>query len=253
MPDTLQQNTCHAWAGNSICRKPDSQTVTTTTAQDVSNRYPVSERNKNEHTAPCLLYSVLFLSVFAFLRIRGKDLLPGMFHLLVNRKKFEYLQNEGISANITTYLPALILSFSAISITLAYGIYHTFLTEQTLYIFLFLFLYHMAVLCLTHLIAWVFNTPHIGEEIVVNVWSFHILAGLIVSPFLIALFFVEAYAIHTLLVIIISCLGIFFLVKFFRWVQIFFVHRISIFYMILYLCTFEVIPFLVLYKLLVYD
>ncbi|MDR1756665.1 MAG: DUF4271 domain-containing protein [Culturomica sp.] len=253
MPDTFQQNSSPVFLGDTICSDPAAQIVTATTVQPASFRYPVSERNKNEHTAPCLLYSVLFLSVFAFLRIRGKDLIPGMFHLLVNRKKFEYLQNEGISANITTYLSALILSFSAIAIAMGYGIHHTFLTEQTLYIFGFLFLYHFTVLCLTHLIAWIFNMPHTGEEVIVNVWCFHILTGLVISPFLIALFFVEAYAVHTLLIIIFSCLGILLLIEFFRWIQILFAHRISIFYMILYLCTFEMIPLLVLYKLLVCD
>lgn len=213
---------------------------------------PVVPLNKTRHTPGCLLYTVIFLIIFAFLRIRGKGLIPLWFQILVKKKKFEIVLNDGITPNLVYYLLSLFLSFSAIAVGVDYIVHARLDVEHILYIFIALFVYHIGLVLLIHYIGWTFNRYYAAEEVIINLWVFHILTGLSISPFILALFFVKSFAIPLLLKIITICLALFYLVKFIRWLEILYAHRVSIFYMILYLCALEVIPLLILYKLLVY-
>lgn len=170
----------------------------------------------------------------------------------IEKKKYEIILNDGIIPNLVYYILALVLSFSAIAIGVTYIINQEVDFEYAFYIFGILLFYHIGILCIVRFISWTFNAHYAGEEVIVNLWVYHIWAGFLISPFIIALFFVKIFAIPLLLKIITICLALFYLVKFIRWVEILFVYRVSIFYMILYLCALEVIPVLILYKLLAY-
>lgn len=213
---------------------------------------PVIPLDKTRHTTGCLIYSIVFLAIFAFLRIRGKGLLPVLFQIVVKKKKFEIILNDGITPNLIYYFLGLLLSFSALAIGIEYLIHLQLDLKHIFYLFIALLFYHLILLSLTLFLSWTFNARYTGEEIIINLWVFNILCGLLISPFIMALFFVKIFAIPVLLKFITICLALFYLVKFIRWVEILFAHRVSIFYMILYLCALEVIPLLVLYKLLVY-
>lgn len=213
---------------------------------------PIVPLNKTRHTAGCLLYAVVFLIIFAFLRIRGKGLINIWLQILAKKKKFEIVLNDGITPNLVYYLLSLSLSFSAIAIGIDYLVYARLEIEHILYIFIALSLYHIILIFIIYFIGWTFNRHHASEEIIINLWVYHILAGLSISPFILALFFVKIFAIPLLLKMTTICLILFYLVKFTRWLKILYAHRVSIFYMILYLCALEVIPLLILYKLLVY-
>ncbi len=213
---------------------------------------PIIPLNNTRHTTGCLIYTILFLIVFAFLRIRGKGLLSLLFQVILKKKKYEIILNDGIIPNLVYYILALVLSFSAIAIGVTYIINQEVDFEYAFYIFGILLFYHIGILCIVRFISWTFNAHYAGEEVIVNLWVYHIWAGFLISPFIIALFFVKIFAIPLLLKIITICLALFYLFKFIRWDEILFVYRVSIFYMILYLCALEVIPVLILYKLLAY-
>ena len=123
--------------------------------------------------------------------------------------------------------------------------------HQILYTLGYLTGWHLLLICILRLCSWTFNTRAAGEESIINLWAYHIVGGLIVSPFVLATFFVKEFAIPLMIRITVMCLILFYLVKFARWVGILFAYKVPIFYMILYLCALEVIPWLVLYRLLV--
>lgn len=212
---------------------------------------PVIQYNKSESLTESLIYTVVFLSIFAIIRMRGKGLLPLLASVIWKRKKTEIVLTEGITPNLLHYILALFLSFSALSAGIIYIATGELNWQPILLIFAILTVYHLLLLFIIRLAAWTFNARAIGEEAIVHLWTYNIMAGILVSPFIIAIFFVKAFAVSLLVKITIICLGLFYLVKLLRWIEILLVHRVSIFYMILYLCALEVIPLLLVYKILV--
>lgn len=213
--------------------------------------FPYTPLEKNEHLTQNLIFTIIFLSVFAFVRLRGKDLLLNIIFTFIKRKKAEILLNEGISSNLICYLLSVCLSFAILSAGISIFLSQTFVPLFSLYLFAGIFAYHFILLLLVQLIGWIFNAKVIANEIIANIWTYHILIGLLVSPFVIALFFVKSFAVLPILKIVIFSLILFTIVKITRWIQILFTYRVSILYMILYLCALEFIPLLVLYKLVV--
>ena len=195
-----------------------------------------------------LLYTIIFMILFAFIRLRGRDLLYNLFSILVNRKKAEIVLNEGISSNLICYVLALCLSFSALAGFLSFCVHGSFLTIHSLYYFAGLTLFHFLLLMFVHLLGWTFNAKNATHEMAVNIWTYHIVIGLLLSPFVLSLFFVKSFAVIPLAKIVIFGFGLLMIVKNVRWIEILFIHRVSILYMILYLCTLEIMPLLVLYK-----
>ena len=209
---------------------------------------PYVRLDTNTDLAGNLLFTIIFMVIFAFIRLRGRDLLYNLFSILVNRKKADIVLNEGISSNLVCYILALSLSFSALAGFLSFIVYGTFLTFHSLYYFVGLSLFHFLLLMFVHLSGWTFNARSAAHEMAVNIWTYHIVIGLVLSPFVLSMFFVKSFAVIPLAKIVIYAFCLLMIVKNIRWVEILFIHRVSILYMILYLCTFEIMPLLVLYK-----
>jgi hypothetical protein len=71
-----------------------------------------------------------------------------------------------------------------------------------------------------------------ADEFIVNLWTYNILSGLLISPFVIAIFFVKSFAVIPLLKIVIFGAILLMIVKIIRWIEILITHRVSILYMI---------------------
>lgn len=203
----------------------------------------------NESLLEHLVFAVLFLILFAFVRLRGKELLSELLQVLFKRKKAEIILNEGISSNLICYVISLLLSFSMIATGISYGVWDKLNVLPALYIFTALILYHFILIGILHLLGWTFNAPGTASEAIVHLWSNNIMSGLLISPFIIAILFVQNFAVVPLLKLVIFSLVLFLIVKMLRWIEILFAYRVSILYMILYLCALEVMPLLVLLKL----
>lgn len=204
---------------------------------------------KNNNIWESLVFTIAFLMIFAFVRLRGKDLLSNSLNILIKKKKAEIVLNEGISSNLVCYVLSLLLSFSVIATGIVYLSAGTFEILPILYIFTALALYHFFLLGLFKLLGWTFNARNTAAEAIVNLWTYNIMCGLLIAPFVIAIFFVQSYAVVPLLNVVIFSLILFQAVKFIRWLEILFAHRVLILYMILYLCALEVMPLLILYKM----
>ena len=234
---------------DSVCslEKADTEAITICPAE--RHYLPQIQLKANENVLGNLIFTIVFLMIFAFVRLRGKDLLSNLLNVLVKRKKAEVILNEGISSNLVCYVLSLILSFSIISTGIIYLTTGTFEIMPILYLFAAFIFYHFFLLGLFKLLGWTFNARNTAAEAIVNLWTYHIMTGLLVAPFVIALFFVKSYAIVPLLNVVIFSLILFQVVKFIRWLEILFAHRVLILYMILYLCALEVMPLLILYKM----
>lgn len=209
---------------------------------------PCTRLAVHRNVAGELVFTVFFLIIFAFIRLRGKDLLYNLSYILIKRKKSEIVLNEGISSNLVCYLLALCLSFSILSVAIHFMAWQSFFSLKTCCLFAGLLLYHFFLIALVRLLGWTFNFKAVADEVTVHVWTYHILSGLAVSLFVIAAFFVKNFAVVPLIRIVVFCLIFFMCIRVFRWIEILFTSRFSILYMFLYLCAFEIMPLLVLYK-----
>lgn len=211
-------------------------------------RPTIFEREYESPIAP-LVCCTLFFILFAFIRLRSKDLIFNVLQVLVNRKKTDLIQNEGILPNITYYILTLLLSLSVLATGITYVLCGELIFKYVFLLLGVLIVYHFLLLVLFRLLDWTFKSPDLFEEAVINLWTFNIMSGLLIAPFVLAIFLVKAFSVAPIIKIAIFSLILIYLVKILRWVQILFIHRVSIFYMILYLCAFEAMPILVLYKL----
>lgn len=236
---------------DSICLLQEEPTsVDTIIISPIERQYlPQVLLKGNDNMLADLIFTTVFLIVFAFVRLRGKDLLPNLLNVIIKRKKAEIVLNEGISSNLVCYILSLLLSFSVIATGIVYLSTSQFQSLPIFYIFLGLTFYHFFLLGLVKMLGWTFNARNTAAEAIVNLWTYHIMGGLLIAPFVIALFFVKSYATLPLLNIVVFGAGLFLFVKLLRWVEILFAHRVLILYMILYLCALEVMPLLILYKI----
>ncbi|MDE5639228.1 MAG: DUF4271 domain-containing protein, partial [Odoribacter sp.] len=71
--------------------------------------------NKTENLTGSLIYSIVFLIIFAVIRLRGKNLFSLLLHVVAKKKRYEIILNEGIIQNLVYYFLSLFLSFSILS------------------------------------------------------------------------------------------------------------------------------------------
>lgn len=234
---------------DSVCRLSTIPADTFELCPPESYHLPAIPLNSNEDILGDLLFTLSFMIIFAFIRLRGKDLFNNLLNVLIKRKKAEIILNEGISPNLIFYILSLFLSFSVLTAGISFFVWHDFLTLNSLYIFAGLIFFHFFLLIIVRCLGWTFYAKPTADEVIINIWTYHIMSGLLISPLVISLFFIRDFAIILLGKIVIFSLAILLIVKFVRWIEILFSHRVSILYMILYLCALEIMPLLVLYKL----
>ncbi len=210
---------------------------------------PFTPLKNNNNLIGDLVFTLSFVIIFSFIRLRGKDLFYHLLLAVVKRKKTEIILNEGILPNLVYYMLSLTLSVSILSAFISYLASGEYLNIGTLYLFTGLLAYHFLLLLLVRLLGWTFNSKALADEVTVNLWTFHITIGLLVSPFIIASFYVHNFAAAQILKIVILSITLLSIVKIVRWLEILFSYKVSILYMILYLCALEIMPLLILYKL----
>ncbi len=212
---------------------------------------PYSRIDTGKNLIHNLIFTIIFLVIFATIRLRGKNLISGIIYAMAQRKRTVLLLNEGILPNLVFYSMGLILSFSVLAVFLSYLSIGSFFSIYSLALFGSLLFYHLTLLFTVYFLGWTFHARQIANEFIVNLWTFHIGSGLLISPFVMALFFVQEKTVSQLVTATIICLSLLMMVKIVRWFAIFFHYKVSILYMILYFCALELLPLLFLYKAVV--
>ncbi|MGL5682114.1 MAG: DUF4271 domain-containing protein [Marinifilaceae bacterium] len=217
---------------------------------DSGNYFVGIPLDKNEDIVGCAIFTFLFMALFALLRFHSKDLLNKMINTILQRKNVEVLLSDGIVSNSYYYFIALILSFSMPAIALCYILYDE-LKPITALMYLGAFLsYHLLLLFSITICGWCFNKKSAATEVTANLWAINISSGIIVAPLVIAMLFMKTFAIQFILQIVNFCFLAYILFIFIRIASILFSHRVSIFYIILYLCALEIVPLMILYKVI---
>lgn len=232
----------------SLLNHPEQSADTFKICQPTIVSIPYSRIDTGKNISYNLIFTIIFLAIFAIIRLRGKDLITDIIYATIQRKRIIPLLNEGILPNLVFYSMGLVLSFSILAVFLTYLVTQSFLSIYSLALFGGLLMYHLILILIVHLLGWTFHARLIASEFIASIWTFHISLGLLIAPFVIALFFVREIAISPLITATIICLSLLMIVKIVRWFVIFFHYKVSILYMILYLCALELIPLLFLYK-----
>ncbi|MBC5620087.1 DUF4271 domain-containing protein [Butyricimonas hominis] len=202
-------------------------------------------------TTGILTYMVVFLVLVALLRLQGRGFLLAVYFYFFSRKRDVALISEGTRQNYSFVLLSICLSFSSLAMLIAFMTSEPFVFSNALFYFLIIFGYYIVLLGTVRLLGWTFNSRHCASDIILNLRVSGIVLGLSVSPLVLALFFVKSSAVTTLFHVIFALFVILLIFRFIRLIKILYGYKVSILYMILYLCGLEIVPMLVLYKLLV--
>ena len=156
---------------------------------------PLSGEKMNiEFISSILIYTVVYLVFIALLRLRGRGFLTTVYTYFFNRKRGASLQSEGGIPNYFFVFLSVSLSFSILSMLMAFLIDPPFVFFNALIYFLIIFGYYFLVLGLVRLFGWAFNRRHCASEIILNLRTSAIVLGLSISPFVLALFYVQTSA-----------------------------------------------------------
>lgn len=113
-------------SNDSICFLEQTETDTFEICSPITVNLPYTKLNSNSDLIGDLLFTIIFMIVFAFIRLRGKDLFYNLLNVLIKRKKAEIILNEGISSNLVCYILSLFLSFSTLSVLFIFSILSKF-------------------------------------------------------------------------------------------------------------------------------
>ena len=100
-------------------------------------------------------------------------------------------------------------------------------------------------------LGYIFKGDSESKEYLFTIFLYNKNLGLFLFPVIIALPFVQSFAVEWLLFIGGFVVFFFYILRLLRGLKILFRKHVSIFYMILYLCALEIFPLLMIYKLLV--
>ncbi len=100
-------------------------------------------------------------------------------------------------------------------------------------------------------LGYVFDKNNESREYVFTILLYNKNLSLFLFPIVLALPFVQFYAVKWLMYIGVVIALVFFVLRIVRGMQILLRKHVSIFYMILYLCALEIVPLLMLYKLFI--
>ncbi|MDR2130836.1 MAG: DUF4271 domain-containing protein [Odoribacteraceae bacterium] len=197
-----------------------------------------------------LLCAVVYFVLLAMVQLRGRGILSALFVYFFQKKKSDQLLVKKILPNLVPLFYALCLSFTSLSLLIVYLVHEELVPVDALLYLGFFLAYHFVLLTVISLFGWLFNARECVREIAINVWVYNAVPGIALSPFVLSLFYVRPFMVDALLSLIVIFLVLYVLSRCAWWVKILFKHGVPIFYLILYLCALELLPLLVVYKVL---
>ena len=138
-----------------------------------------------------------------------------------------------------------ILNHNSISSIQEYGF------KEFALILLGVFILYVGKVVVVRGLGYVFKGNNESKEYIFTTFLYNKNLGLFLFPVIIALPFVQPYAVEWLMYIGVFMISFFYVLRIARGLKILFRKHVSIFYMILYLCALEIFPLLMIYKLLV--
>lgn len=197
-----------------------------------------------------LLCVVIYFALLATVQLRGRGLLSALCVYFIRKKNSEQLVTKKIMPNLLPLFLSLCLSFLSLSLFVVYLESGSFVPAAAARYLCYFLAYHFVLLGVISLLGWVFSARDCAREVAINAWVYNTVPGIALSPGVLSLFYARAALADALLAVMTLLLALYAILRLSRWVKILFEHRVPIFYLILYLCALEILPLLVLYKML---
>ena len=201
-----------------------------------------------------LLAYILFVWLYVTNRKRLNQTITGIF--IYHPGNQSGRDESTVNNRITLFLFILFLLTST-SFIIQTGLYYNFIQAPAsaatyMITFLIICLIYSAKIIITKWMGLLFQTQKEAEDYTLNVFLFCNALGLFLLPVVICLTFVKQFPIDLFIKIGFGIIALFICSRFIRGILIGFKSiRISKFYLFLYLCTLEIVPLVVIAKLLI--
>lgn len=162
----------------------------------------------------------------------------------INMVKGSMIVNLLFVVNISLFVVSILKHFS-LSLGMSSGL------KEFALVFLAILLLYIGKSIVIRSLGYVFKGKNECKEYLFTVFLYNKNLGLFLFPVIIALPFVRPYVAEWLVNIGLFMVFFFFILRIGRGIKILLRKHVSIFYMILYLCALEILPLLMIYKLLV--
>ncbi len=200
---------------------------------------------------------VLFITVVLILYIRN---IKNKFISVLTSSLLQYREfsKNSETANFSdlnfNQLMKLVFALnSSLFIYLTLHFYKLKFIPTTLLFYLGIVLSVIVLLILKELIVrlsgFLLSEKELAHKYIKNIQLFNSILGLIILPFITAIPYISKSLINVLIYSALIIIIGFYTLRVFRFVKIFIDHNVSTLYLILYLCTLEIIPNLLLYKI----
>lgn len=248
---------------NFSINQSDSLQISTQSLQDTIE---VNPRNfQAERGIPITSYNsdwmvgvLLFaLILMAIVRFSFSKYLHKIFDSILNYQTASNLLSEKNMRNLRGSIFLNFLFFVNLALFLVqYAVYILSLNQDNnnfiffLYSFLILVVVYSGKAIIIRLMGYIFGTIKESKEYLHTVFIYNKNLGVFLLPITLSVPFIALYATPMLLNFGLFITLVFYLFRLFRGFKILFRQHVSIFYMILYLCALEILPLLMIYKLL---
>lgn len=208
----------------------------------------------NDWMVGVLLFAIIFMAV---IRFSFSKYLLKVFDSVINYQTSSNLFLEKNMRNLRGSIFLNLLFYVNLALFLVqYAIYNLSLNQEYNNIFTFLYCFGGLLLLYSgkfvfiRLMGYIFDGIKECKEYLHTVFIYNKNLGVFLLPITISVPFIAQYATPLLLNIGLLLALAFYLLRLFRGIKILFRQHVSIFYMILYLCALEILPLLMIYKLL---
>ena len=197
-----------------------------------------------------LLCMILYIVLLVMVQSRGKGLLPDLLLYFFREKDFEQLVTKRIAPHPNALFCALLLSFFSLALFLVFLSEGGLRALPLLFYLGILFAAHALLLGTVRLLGWMFRERAMAREISINIRIYNCVPGVLLAPAIFPLYYVHPPVSGLLTGLLFLLLSLYALLRWARWAKILFRRGVPILYLILYLCGLEILPLLVLYKML---
>ena len=201
-----------------------------------------------------ILGTLLF---FTFIKVQFNSKLKIYFKALFSYQFFNKIYREQNSINQKVGLLLSLLFYSNISLLFYYTFFysspiqiHSYGFSVYIYIVLFLFLLFLSFNIINKILSVIFEIHDLLNEYLYSLYYFHRMLGLVLLPFVVLYPYLPSIIAQPSLYLAWGFLLLAFILRWFRGLQISFKNRVPFLYMILYLCTLEIIPLMFITKMI---
>lgn len=253
----VKDSFCYVWEPDNVFRYPENHSAIGNTDKYEAYIESVEDEKGIETNSAMtpnwgtgIIAGIFLLIIWSRLRFRKyfSLLLRGPYNYSIsvglhrdnnsNLMKLSFLMNMVFAMTLGLFLTLIMQYYSVKPLNYNYLLYFVILAAAIA------LLYQLkAVVC--HFTGLIFKSKNIFREYIHHVFLLNKNLGIYLFPMVILLHFVQYEKLYLFIYFAIGIIVAFYIIRFIRGIQIIFRNRISIFYMILYLCIFEALPILV--------